>query len=68
MKTQYIEGNDFVDDVLTNSSISVNNKHIYKHKHIIFGGSLDVSVRLKVVFNTKKYFFHLFYVYILLYL
>ena len=62
MKTQYIEGNDFVDDVLP-IAVYLSITSIFTNINIsFFGGSLDVSVRLKVVFNTKNiYFIYIFY-------
>lgn len=55
MKTQYIEGNDFVDDVLP-IAVYLSITSIFTNINIsFFGGSLDVSVRLKVVFNTKTF-------------
>ena len=62
MKTQYIEGNDFVDDVLP-IAVYLSITSIFTNINIsFFGGSLDVSVRLKVLFSTKDiYFIHIFY-------
>ena len=62
MKTQYIEGNDFVDDVLP-IAVYLSITSIFTNINIsFFGGSLDVSGRLKAILNTNNIFIiYIFY-------